>query len=937
MVNASRQNKTQSNIGRIILPGIILNILLFLNNDLIRAQERDPSGVRITLEVNDVSLSKILQLIEQQTIYKFAYKTDLISEQKTRSLKVHEIPLNELLSEVFNGTNISFSIIDNQIVLQEKDPLKTITISGFVKDSISGESLTGALVYIPSLNSGTYSNNYSFYSISLNETDSLDVIVHYLGYKEVRKVLNVHKDLTANFTMSQSYSKLEQIIITRDKKDDNLKMYHAGKSEIPSDLIRKIPSLISNGDLINSVLMLPGIIGGVDGTPGYFVRGGNSDQNMVLLDEATLYNPSHLFGLVSIFNTAAINSSSFYKAAFPANYGGNLSSVLDVTMLDGNKQQFSGELSAGTISSGVTLNGPIKSGRSSFLLSARRSTIDLLLKPLNLQNYYSNYYFYDINSKLNFLLSDKDRIFFSLYAGNDKSSYSSSANVADGINYNINFGNQAMTFRWNHLFSPKLFSNTSLIYNNYYQSLNATQSQYFASMYSGIRDINGKYDIYYYPNPVHKINAGISYLYQTLIPAFVSDKIITNGSVINIIPSNVPEKFTNLAALYLSDDIIIKEKFNIYGGVRIPLFYNDDSQYLNIEPRLSVIYMLNPSSSLKVSYTSMHQYDHLMQSFNATFPAELWIGSSKKVKPESSQQVTAGIYKNFKDNIFQSGIELYYKKMDNLMLFRGGIQPTITGNMENSLVFGEGKSYGAEFFFRKTTGRMTGWIAYSYSFAYQQFDSLNLGKQFPFSNDRRHALYFLESYAINKHWEISSNFLYTSGRAITLSRIVTTPNPDSNPLFDDGHKGSNSGSSGGSSSGSSGSGSGSTSGSSGSGNGSSGGSSSGSNSGGGSTSGSDGGTDGGSINDPGSFSQVLQNNFRLTPYNRLDISIRYHSTRVLPKRITETEWSFSVYNVYARHNTYFVYRSIDPVTKQPVANQVSFVPVILSLSYSYRF
>ena len=907
MFNASGHNSTLSNMWRLLLLGIFLIICLFIKNGTIGAQGKDPSEISISLDVNNVPIYKILQLIEQQTTYKFAYKTDLITGQKTRSFKVHEMPLNELLSQVFSGTNIGFSLIDNQIVLQEIYPPKTITISGFVRDSVSGESLTGALVYIPSLNSGTYSNSYSFYSISLNETDSLEIIVYYLGYKEVRTKLNVRKDFTANFTMLQSDSRLEQVIITRDKKDDNLKIYHPGRTEIPSELIKIVPSLVSNGDLINSVQMLPGIIAGVDGTPGYFVRGGNSDQNMVLLDEATLYNPSHLFGLVSIFNSSAINSSTFYKGAFPANYGGHLSSVLDVKMLDGNKQQISGEVQAGTISSGFTLSGPIRVGKSSFLLSARRSTIDLLLRPLNIQNYYSDYYFYDINSKLNFQLSNKDRIFLSLYAGKDNSSYSSSATLNGGINYGINFGNQAMTFRWNHLFSPRLFSNTSLIYNNYYQSLNAIQSQYFANMYSGFRDVNVKSDLYYYPNPVHKINAGISYLYQTQIPAFVSDKIITNGSLIKIIPSNLPEKFTNLTAAYLSDDIILNQKFNIYAGVRIPVFYNDDSQYFNIEPRLSVIYILNHSTSLKIAYTSMHQYVHLMQSFNATFPAELWIGSSKKVKPESSQQVSAGIFKNFKDNIFQSGIELYYKHMENQMLFRGGLQPGITGNLENSLIFGQGQSYGAEFFFRKTAGKLTGWIAYTYSFAFQQFDSLNLGKQFPFSNDRRHSLYLLGSYAINQHWTVSSNFLYTSGRAFTLSSVVsTTPlNPDANPLFDEEHKGSNSGSNSGSGSGSG--------------------------------SGSDEGLTEGLNNGSGSFSQVLQNNFRLTPYNRLDLSISYHSKKVLPKRITETEWALSVYNVYARHNTFFVYRSIDPVTKQPVANQVSFIPVILSISYAYRF
>jgi uncharacterized membrane protein YgcG len=314
----------------------------------------------------------------------------------------------------------------------------------------------------------------------------------------------------------------------------------------------------------------------------------------------------------------------------------------------------------------------------------------------------------------------------------------------------------------------------------------------------------------------------------------------------------------------------------------------------------------------------MHQYVHLLQSFNSTFPAEIWIGSSEKVKPQSSQQVSGGIYKNFAGNIFQSGIELYYKEMKNQMLFKGGVQPTINDDMESSLVFGQGKSYGAEFFLRKTAGKLSGWLAYTYSFAYQQYDSLNLGRQFPFSNDRRHSLYVLGSYAINEHWEVSSNFLYTSGRAFTLSSIVTTTlDPATNPLFDDGHRGSNSGSNSGS------------------------GSSSGSGSGGGGSD--DGGSDGGSGSNSGShdapisFTQVLQNNFRLTPYNRLDLSISYHSRKVLPKRVTETEWSLSVYNIYARHNTYFVYRSIDPITKQPKANQVSFIPVIVSVSYAYRF
>jgi hypothetical protein len=873
-------------IKRPLLVGLFLILCLFLNYRIIHAQEKTPSGVLVSINVTNASLISILQFIEQQTTFKFAYKTDLITQQDKISLKVNDLPLSELLTLVFKGTNISFSFIGNQIVLQEIYPLKRITFNGFVTDSASGESLAGALIYLPSLKTGTYSNSYSFYSISVNPTDSLEIIIYYIGYKHLRLKVNARVNFTANFNLVQTDSQLEQIIVTKDKKDDNLKIHQLGKTEISSEMINTVPSINSNGDLINSIQMLPGIVAGIDGVSGYYVRGGNSDQNMVLLDEAALYNPNHLFGLVSIFNSSAIKSATFFKGAFPASYGGHLSSILDVSMKDGNSHQFGGEILAGTIATGFTLYGPIVPDKASFLLSARRSTIDILLRPLHIKNYYSDYYFYDLNSKLNFQLSQKDRIYLSLYLGRDISSFSPDTTDNSAINYGTNFGNQALTFRWNHLFSPKFFSNSSIIYSNYHQSLTAIQQQYYANLYSGIRDLNIKTDLYYYPNPIHKINAGFSYLYQTQVPALVSDKIITNGSIIKIVPSDIPKKFMNLASVYLSDNIILNQKLIIYMGVRFPVFYNDNSRYFNIEPRLSVIYLVNHSTSLKLSYTRMHQYVHLVQSFNASFPAELWIGSSKNVKPQNSQQISTGIFKNFNENMFQSSIELYYKHMGNQMLFKGGYQPAINNNLENTLVFGQGQSCGAEFFFRKSSGKITGWLAYTLSCAFQQFDSLNLGEKFSFSNDRRHCIYASASYAINQHWEISLNFLFTTGRAFTLNSTVSdslNQNQDSDPLFDEENN------------------------------------------------------DDGSNNGSGSLSQSVQNNFRLTPYNRLDFSISYHKKKVLPKRITETEWALSIYNIYARHNTFFAYRSIDPVTKQPIANQVSFIPLIVSISYAYRF
>jgi outer membrane receptor for ferrienterochelin and colicin len=625
--------------------------------------------------------------------------------------------------------------------------------------------------------------------------------------------------------------------------------------------------------------MMPGVMAGLDASNGYYVRGGNTDQNLVMLDEATLYNPNHFFGLVSILNTSVVNNGVLLKDGFPASYGGNLSSVLDISLKEGNNTQTGGEIKAGSTVSGVTLYGPLVANTSSYLISARRSTIDLWLKPLQPDKKYNNYYFYDVHAKVNYQIAQKDRIYLSLYQGRDYNSYFRDSTDENNIIYDTNYGNQALTLRWNHIYSQKIFSNTSFVYNNYSQSISAEQQPYYAQLYSGIRDFEFKTDLNYYPNTSHKINGGLSYMLQTIMPATVSDEKLSIGSIITINPSNIPQKQAYRLAVYLDDEIKISQRLQLYLGARLPIYNNSSTRYLNFEPRFSLLYLSSQNSGIKLTYTQMHQYLHLVKSYNASFPAEIWIGSSETVKPENSKQITAGFYKNFKDNMFQTCIETFYKEMGNQILFKGGIQPTITSDVENMLIFGKGWSYGTEFTLRKLKGKFKGHVAYTLSYANQQFDSLNLGNTFSFANDRRHCFYITSSYALNPHWEISSNLVITTGKAFTLKNISSTFPGIGKGLYDN-DKNNSSGK---------------------------------------------------------NKNLIEQNNYRLDPYNRLDLSISYKNKKKLPQRVLETEWIFSVYNVYARPNTSFAYRFLDPATQLPLVQQVSFISLIPSITYSLKF
>ncbi|MFH1319708.1 MAG: TonB-dependent receptor [Bacteroidota bacterium] len=742
-----------------------------------------------------------------------------------------------------------------------------ITISGYVKDTTSGEVLIGASVYNAKLIAGTTTNTYGYYSLTIPEQDSVTLIYSFIGYNNQTKILFGNKNHKLDILLASSDYNLNEVVVSAERNDENVQKAQMGIIKIPTKQITELPAIGGETDVLKVIQLLPGVQAGKEGTSNFYVRGGNADQNLILLDEATIYNPNHLYGLFSTFNSNALNNISLIKGGFPAEYGGRLSSILKITMKEGNKNKFSGYGGIGLLTSNLTLEGPINKGKGSYIASGRRSYADLIMKAVYKKSTL-DYYFYDVNAKINYSLNQNNRIYLSLFSGLDNAAYT----AASSLNYGIDFGNKTATLRWNHLFGTKIFSNTSLVYNDYHNDLTTTQDKYYSQLYSGIRDLTGKTDFQAFPNTSHNIKFGASYSYRTFIPSAISSKIPVTGKITTIKPDSITEKYSNQIALYAGDEFKINKKISYYLGARIPVFFDKNIQYQDIEPRTSLKYSLSASSSVKASYTKMNQFLHLVQSNTASLPTDIWISSSKIVKPQISQQVSLGWFKNFKNNTIETSVEAYYKTMQNQVLFKEGTQLQTYKEIDQQLTFGEGLSYGIEFFAKKSFGKLTGWTSYTLSRTTQQFDSLNRGDPFPFAYDNRHNISIVAVYELNKKWVFSADWVFTSGGSYTLplGRVTVAQ---------------------------------------------------------------DGSLYGGTYSD-----YTTRNNYRYRPYHRLDINIIYRSNmRKVFHHPVQYFWKLGIYNVYSRLNPYYVYLTTDPVTGLPLAKEVSLLPIIPSLNWSFKF
>ncbi len=743
---------------------------------------------------------------------------------------------------------------------------QTITISGYIRDADTKEALIGADIYEAGLRKGTTANEYGFYSLTLPEEDTLNVVISYTGYKPAARKITSKANIRLDVLLVSS-NVLDEVEVTASRNDDNVNKVQVGVIDVPMREIRNLPVLLGERDIFKVIQLLPGVQQAQEGTTGFLVRGGNTDQNLVQLDEATVYNPNHLFGLVSTFNINAINHVHFIKGGFPAQYGGRLSSILDITMKDGNKENYQVEGGIGLVSTNLTVQGPIIKDKASFIVSVRRSYLDLIEKAV-VPAATTIYSFYDLNAKINYELGKNDKIIVSAFKGRDNGQYTG----ANSLNYGIGFGNSTATLRWNHLFGGNLFSNTSLIYNNYDLGLSTSQGNYYSLLYTGIKDINAKSDFTWIPSTKHLIKFGATYFYHTLSPASFSSKIPKSGKGRLTLDSiRIAKRYSNEAAIYANHEWDISETFGLNYGLRVPYFVGDRKTYTRIEPRITAKINLGPTTSIKASYTVMNQFLHLVPYSTASLPTDLWVASSSVVKPENSQQYSLGLFKNLQENLYELSVEGYYKEMKNQVLFKQGTQLTPESNIEDQLTFGRGTSYGIEFFAKKNTGRLTGWASYTLSKTTQTFAELNFGNPFPFTYDRRHNLALVGTYQFNQKWSISVNFVLRSGNAYTIppGRI---PVAGDGTLYD------------------------------------------------------------GYYND-----YTTRNNARLNAYHRLDISLSYKKERTIFGKKYDSEWVFGAYNIYSRLNPYFVYLTVDPVTKDTQAIQVSLLPIVPSVSYNFKF
>lgn len=621
-------------------------------------------------------------------------------------------------------------LIGNQIYAQNS----SFTISGTIKDAESGETLIGAIVSVDNGRVYSLTNEYGFYSLSL-PTDSIVLQVSYVGYPN-----NVHsfyhaQDTVLNIELS-SKAMIEEVVVLSSSNQEKINSTQMGMEQINVKEAKEVVALFGEVDVVKVLQLKPGVQSGSEGTTGLYVRGGGADQNHFVLDDATIYNPSHLLGLFSTFNADVVKDAKLYKAGFPAQFGGKLSSVVDVRLREGNRKKLELNGGIGTIAARLTAEGPLKKNKGAFILSGRRAYIDLFTSIINSANKNNPdwleipaYNFYDINAKLNYDISPKDRLFLSFYWGKDRFIFRN-----NWIGFNLSWGNAAASVRWNRTISKKMFVNTSLIFSDYNYNIKSRMGTIDLNLSSGIRDFGGKTDWMWFPSNAHEIRFGAMATYHHFS---VGQFRATNGSDIDL---KAGSRFdTGEFALYFSDDWTISPKVKVLAGLRISSFYNHGKWYVNGEPRLALKYNIHKRVALKASYVRMNQYAHLVATSGITMPTNTWYPSNAKVAPQASDLVAASLsWALGKD--FYINIEGYYKWMHDQVDFRDGAKLFVNNQLEEEFIFGKGWSYGGEVYLEKRNGNLRGWIGYTLSWTWRQFEQANGGLPFHPKQDRRHDI-----------------------------------------------------------------------------------------------------------------------------------------------------------------------------------------------------
>ncbi len=754
----------------------------------------------------------------------------------------------------------------------------SFTLSGYINDKNSGENLIGVSIYIPELQKGTISNKYGFYSLSV-PSGNYEVSISYIGYNTIRKQMFIDKNITWNIELETESIELTEVVVRAGNDAKRIQTTQLGTEILPMKSIKALPTIAGETDILKVIQLMPGIQAQSDGSSGFNVRGGNYDQNLVIFDEAVVYNPGHVFGIFSVFNDDAIKSVTVNKGDMPANYGGRISSVVDVVGKEGNNKKFEAHGGIGLLSSKLTLEGPIVKDKGSFIVSGRRTYIDLIAKLAESSSDESMpiLYFYDVNAKANYKLSDKDRLYFSLYNGKDQVKLTAED---DRFGWDMPWGNFTSTLRWNHLFNDRLFMNTSLIHNSFFRNFTETQEENIEVKESEIRDQSLKLDFYYSTKLNHKIKFGGQATYHT----------ITNNDAINI--NN--DRYAIEVSANVLDEFKVGTRLTFNFGVRYSLLSNigpyDEyikvennensilvksydkyeliNNYHNLEPRFAAKYSLNEYASLKASYSQNSQYFHLVSTTGATLPFDTWIPSSKTIQPQKSTQYAMGYFQNLKNSNYQLAVECFYKEMDNQLELSEQFVPDFSSTSEADYVFGEGTAKGLEVSVKKLEGKLQGWIGYTVSDSKRQFDDLNEGKEFYASNDVRHDLSMSGTYLLNDKWSFGFTFIYRTGKPFTIPESRYFANGEVIDQYGE------------------------------------------------------------------------KNNYRLPAYNRMDVSATYRPNKKPEKRL-KSELVFAIYNVYNRYNPTYIYftdkGSVLENNFTTKAKSISLIPFLPSITWKFKF
>ena len=766
------------------------------------------------------------------------------------------------------------------------------TLNGTILEEKSNETLIGVSIYFPESQTGTTTNEYGFYSITLPK-GTYKIVISYLGFTTKSETIVLSGNITKNFSLTDALENLDEIVITGNVEKTNLQAPQMSVNRLTATTIKQIPVVLGEPDIIKAITLLPGVTTAGEGASGFNVRGGSVDQNLILLDEATIYNSSHLFGFFSVFNPDAIKDLKLYKGGIPARYGGRVSSVLDIYQKEGNSKTFHANGGIGLVSSRLLIEGPLEKDKGSFLFGGRSSYAHLFLPLFDIDNIA---YFYDLNTKLSYKINDKNNMYLSGYFGRDVFSIQDT--------FENTYGNSVLNFRWNHLFSDKLFSNLSFIYSDYYYGLKLSLVEF--DWISGIQNFNLKYDFKHYLNNTFKLEYGFNSIYYKFNPGNIKPTTSTSG----INPFKLTEKFAFENAVYIDAEHKISDKLAVSYGLRFSSFlrlgqnelntyennqavvFNEDfkiyekanpsgtenfkrsaiiAKFFNLEPRLSLAYQINSNNSIKASYNKMSQYLHLLSNTSSPTPLDVWTPSGKYIKPQILDQYAIGYFKNFSNNNYSLELESFYKTVKNRIDYIDGADLIANNAIEQVILNGEAKAYGLEVLLRKNEGRFNGWLAYTLSKSQQQTKGrtptetgINNGKWYNTPYDKTHDISFTGSYELNNKWKFNTNFLFQTGQPTTFPNGQYIYNNISIPNYNS------------------------------------------------------------------------RNSDRLPSYNRLDVSATYAPK---PEKVKgwQTYWVFGIYNVYGRKNAASITFGQNSDTKVNEATRLSIFGMVPSVSYNFKF